>query len=134
MDQEDRILSSGQCFVSSGSFQSVRGRWSEICDHRRSGQTSEISHCFDSEWRLGGTGVIGVIAYNLFMGFKRLACPQSWVKQTIATFRWKMVQVAGRIAKHAGEVVLKLMIDLEKLELFKEISHKSFELSLCPDG
>jgi hypothetical protein len=77
---------------------------------------------------------IGVIAYNLFIGFKRLACPESWVKQTIGTFRWKMVQVAGRIVKHAGEVVLKLMIDLEKLELFRGIRKKSFELSLCPDG
>ena len=77
---------------------------------------------------------IGVIAYNLFIGFKRLACPESWVKQTIATFRWKMVQVAGRIVKHAGEVILKLMIDLEKLELFRGIRKKSLELSLRPDG
>jgi len=77
---------------------------------------------------------IGVIAYNLFIGFKRLSCPESWMKQTIATFRWKMVQVAGRIVKHAGEVVLKLMIDLEKLELFRGIRKKVFELSLCPDG
>src|SRR4030043_2078956 len=68
---------------------------------------------------------IGVLAYNLFIGFKRLSCPESWMKQTIGTFRWKMVQVAGRIVKHAGETVLKLMIDLGKLELFKEI-RKSF--------
>jgi hypothetical protein len=45
-----------------------------------------------------------------------------------------MVQVAGRIVKHAGQMVLKLMIDLEKLELFRKIRGKSFELSLCPDG
>ena len=77
---------------------------------------------------------IGVLAYNLFIGFKRLSCPEFWMKQTIATFRWKMVQVAGRIVRHAGETVLKLMIDLEKLELFKGIRKKSFELSLCPDG
>ena len=77
---------------------------------------------------------IGVIAYNLFIGFKRLVCPKSWVKQTIATFRWKMVQVAGRIVRHAGERVLKLMIDLEKLECFKGIRRRSYELSLCPDG
>ena len=77
---------------------------------------------------------IGVIAYNLFIGFKRLSCPESWAAHTIATFRWKMVQVAGRIVKHAGETVLKLMINLEKLELFKGIRRKSFELSLCPDG
>ena len=77
---------------------------------------------------------VGVIAYNLFIGFKRLSCPESWMKHTIATFRWKMVQVAGRIVQHAGETVLKLMVDLEKLGLFKGIRRKSFELSLCPDG
>ena len=77
---------------------------------------------------------IGVMAYNLFIGFKQLSCPEPWIKQTIATFRWKMVQVAGRIVKHAGEIVLKLMIDLEKLALFKGIRRKSFELSLCRDG
>jgi hypothetical protein len=77
---------------------------------------------------------IGVMAYNLFIGFKRLSCPESWMKQTIATFRWKMVQVAGRIVRHAGEIVLKLMIDLEKLELFRGIRKKSYELTLSPDG
>jgi hypothetical protein len=76
---------------------------------------------------------IGVIAYNLFIGFKRLTCPESWARHTIATFRWKIVQVAGRIVKHAGEMVLKLMMDVEKLELFNGIRRKSFELSLCPD-
>ena len=34
---------------------------------------------------------IGVIVYNLFIGFKRLSCPESWAKHTMATFRWKMV-------------------------------------------
>jgi len=77
---------------------------------------------------------IGVLAYNLFIGFKRLSCPESWVHQTVATFRWKMVQVAGWIVRHAGEIVLKLMVDLEKLELFKGIRKKSFELSLYRDG
>jgi len=77
---------------------------------------------------------IGVLAYNLFIGFRRLCCPEAWVKQTIATFRWKMVQVAGRIVRHAGEIVLKLMVDLGKLELFRGIRKKSYELSLCPDG
>jgi hypothetical protein len=33
-----------------------------------------------------------------------------------------------------GETVLKLMIDLDKLELFRVIRKKCFELSLCPDG
>ena len=77
---------------------------------------------------------IGVLAYNLFIGFKRLCCPESWMKQPIGTFRWKIVQVAGRMVRHAGETVLKLMIDLQTLGLFREIRKRSFELSLCPDG
>jgi hypothetical protein len=77
---------------------------------------------------------VGILAYNLFIGFRGLSCPESWIKRTIATFRWKMLQVAGRIVRHAGESVLKLMIDLGKLGLFKEIRKRSFELSLCPDG
>src|SRR4030067_803933 len=28
---------------------------------------------------------IGVIAYNLFIGFKRLSCPEAWVHPKIAT-------------------------------------------------
>src|SRR4030043_825653 len=49
---------------------------------------------------------IGVLAYNLFIGFKRLSCPEAWVKQTIDTFRGKTVQGAGRIVRHGGEIVL----------------------------
>ncbi|MBI5748030.1 MAG: IS1380 family transposase [Nitrospinae bacterium] len=77
---------------------------------------------------------IGVIAYNLFIGFKRLSCPESWLKHTIATFRWKMVQVAGRIVRHAGEIILKLAVDIKKLELFRGIRERVFEFSLCADG
>ena len=43
---------------------------------------------------------IRVLAYNLFMGFKRLACPATWAAQTIATVRWRLVQGAGRILRH----------------------------------
>ena len=74
---------------------------------------------------------IGVIAYNLFIGFKRLSCPPSWEPHTIGTFRWKMLQVAGRIVRHAGQVVLKLCVDVEKLILFEAVRRKSFELCVA---
>jgi len=77
---------------------------------------------------------IGVIAYNLFIGFKRLSCPDSWARHTITTFRWKMIQVAGRIVSHAGKVILKLAVDVKKLAIFEEIREKIFELSLAWDG
>lgn len=76
---------------------------------------------------------IGVIAYNLFIGFKRLSCPESWVKHTIATFRWKMIQVAGRIVKHSGSVMLKIAVGMETLELFLGIRRRIYEMSLAAD-
>ena len=77
---------------------------------------------------------VAVIAYNLFIGFKRLSCPDSWLKHTIATFRWKVIQVAGRIVKHSGSIFLKLAVDIERLELFKGIRKRIFEMSLAIDG
>lgn len=73
---------------------------------------------------------IGVMAYNLFIGFKRLACPEAWGHHTMATFRWKVVQVAGRIVRHAGRLILRLVVDAEKLALFCGIRQRCFELSV----
>ncbi len=70
---------------------------------------------------------IGVIAYNLFIGFKQL-CPGSWARHTIGTFRWKMVQIAGRIVHHAGQVFLRLAGDGKRCLLFEEIRRRCFEL------
>lgn len=77
---------------------------------------------------------IGVLAYNLFIGFKRLSCPESWAKHTIATFRWKLIQVAGRIVKHAEVVTLKIASGREKLELFLGIRRRIYELHLASDA
>jgi len=64
---------------------------------------------------------IGVIAYNLFIGFKTFACPEAWRRHTISTFRWKLIQVAGRIVHHGNQVFLKLAVSAGRLRLFREI-------------
>jgi len=134
-------------------YHAVATNWSEeekdtgeaLRWHHQRGQAEnfnkELKIGFGMEWMPCGQSYanavffrIGVLAYNLFIGFKRLCCPESWVRQTIATFRWKMVQGAGRIVRHAGGTVLKLMVDLAKLDLFRGTRKKCFELSLCPDG
>jgi len=74
---------------------------------------------------------IGVIAYNLFIGFKRLSCPEAWGHHTIGTFRWKLIQVAGRIVRHAGRVILKLVVDAQTLWHFERIRRKCFELCVA---
>lgn len=74
---------------------------------------------------------IGVLAYNLFIGFKRLACPAAWAPQTIATVRWKLVQVAGRILRHAGQVVLRLVLDAEALACWRTIRQRCWVLGVA---
>jgi hypothetical protein len=73
---------------------------------------------------------IGVLAYNLFMGFKRLACPTAWGSQTIATVRWRLVQVAGRILRHAGQVVLRLVLEAEALACWHTIRQRCWALGI----
>ena len=75
---------------------------------------------------------IGVLAYHLFMGFKRLACPAAWASQTIAPVRWKLVQVAGRILRHAGQVVLRLVLEAEALACWRRIRQRCWALGVAP--
>jgi hypothetical protein len=74
---------------------------------------------------------IGVLAYNLFIGFKRLACPAAWASQTIATVRWKLVQVAGRILRHAGQVILRLVLEAEALACWRSIRQRCWALAMA---
>jgi hypothetical protein len=75
---------------------------------------------------------IGVLAYNLFMGFKRLACPAAWAVQTIATGRWRLVQGAGRILRHAGRVGWRLVLEAEALAGWHTIRQRGGALGLVP--
>lgn len=72
---------------------------------------------------------MGVIAYNLFLGFKRWTCPENWRRHTIATFRWRLLKMAGRIVRHAGRVILKLAVDTERLAFLLRIRKKIFQFA-----
>jgi len=106
-----------------------RGAAENFNKELKSGFGMERMPCGDS-WANAVFFRIGVIAYNLFIGFKRLSCPDAWVHHTIATFRWKVVQVAGRIVRHAGQVILRLVVDTDMMSVFKRIRQRCFELSL----
>ena len=74
----------------------------------------------------------GGLAYNLFRGFKRLACPAAWAPPTIATVRWTFVQVAGRILRHAGQVGVSLVLEAEALACWRAIRQRGGTLSVAP--
>jgi len=51
---------------------------------------------------------IGVFAYNLFVLFKVLVLPYAWRQCQVRTVRWRLYQVAGKVVRHAGAVILKV--------------------------
>jgi hypothetical protein len=64
---------------------------------------------------------LGVLVYNTSQAQKLLFMEKSWHKRTIATIRWKLVGIAGKVVRHGRQVILKLVAPLEKLEIFCQI-------------
>ena len=64
---------------------------------------------------------IGVLAYNLFIGFKRDLLPAFCRTWTLRTVRWRLFSLAGRIVRHARSLVLKLAVSRESLDFLTQI-------------
>ncbi len=62
---------------------------------------------------------IGVLAYNLAQLLKRRVLPASYNRATVATVRWKLYRLAGKLVRHARGWVLRVKADFEKLELLQ---------------
>jgi len=58
---------------------------------------------------------IGVLAYNTAQAQKLLFMEEEWHTRTIATLRWRLVEIAGKLIRHGREVILKIVAPLEKL-------------------
>lgn len=57
---------------------------------------------------------IGVLAYNLAQLLKRQVLPESYRTATVATLRWKLYRLAGKLVRHAREWILQIKADTEK--------------------
>jgi len=57
---------------------------------------------------------IGVLAYNLAQLLKRQVLPESYRTATLATLRWKVYRLAGKLVRHARGVILQIKADAEK--------------------
>lgn len=62
---------------------------------------------------------IGVLAYNLAQVLKRRVLPESYSTATVATLRWKMYRLAGKLVRHARGWVLRVKADGEKWKLLQ---------------
>jgi hypothetical protein len=57
---------------------------------------------------------IGVLAYNLGQLLKRRVLPESYRTATVATLRWKVYRLAGKLVRHARGLILQIKADTEK--------------------
>ena len=62
---------------------------------------------------------LGVLAYNLAQLLKRQVLPASYRRATVATLRWKVYRLAGKLVRHARGWMLQIKADLEKWSLLQ---------------
>lgn len=67
---------------------------------------------------------LGVIAHNLFVLFKHSALGETWQRHKVATVRWRLFHLPGKVVRHAGALILK--VAAEVIDLFRSIRHQSF--------
>ena len=73
---------------------------------------------------------IGVLAYNLTQAQKFLFLEADWRPRTIATLRWQLINVAGRLVRHGRRWVLRLAASAEKFALFLDLRRRMAEILL----
>jgi hypothetical protein len=69
---------------------------------------------------------IGVLAYNLFVGFRTLVLGKGFARSQIQTVRWKLYQTAGKIVRHGRQLTLK--VSKAALDLFTRIREQCAKL------
>lgn len=62
---------------------------------------------------------IGVLAYNLTIAVKRLLLGGDWVRRTIASLRWRLLQTAGKVVRHGRKLILR--VQESHFELLKSV-------------
>ena len=70
---------------------------------------------------------IGVLAHNLTVAVKRLVLGGEWERRTIATLRWRLIQIAAKVVRHGRQLILR--VQKSHFELFRTVRQK---LALLP--
>jgi hypothetical protein len=62
---------------------------------------------------------VGVLAYNLAQRLKRQVLPVAYRRVTVATLRWKVYRLAGKLVRHARGWMLQIKADGEKWRMLQ---------------
>jgi len=60
-----------------------------------------------------------VLSYNLTIAVKRLLLGGDWVRRTIASLRWRLIQLAGKVVRHGRKLILR--VQESHFELFSTV-------------
>jgi len=72
---------------------------------------------------------LGVLVYNLTQAQKLLFMDPEWKSKTIATLRWQLIEVAGRLVRHGRRLILRIAASAEKLGWFLMIRRRCLAFS-----
>jgi hypothetical protein len=72
---------------------------------------------------------IGVLAYNLGVLLKSEVLPEQYRTSTVATLRWQIYRLAGKLVRHGRSQVLKLKTDAEKFAMLMLARERCWRLS-----
>jgi hypothetical protein len=65
---------------------------------------------------------IGVLTYNLYLGFRSDALGSGWERSQVQTVRWRLFQTAGKIVRHGRQIFLQ--IGAAMLDVFAAIRER----------
>jgi hypothetical protein len=69
---------------------------------------------------------IGVLAHNLYIGFRRVVSGDCCTSLQVQTIRWRLYQTAGKVVRHSRQIIMK--ISAEMLDLFMAIRERCVKL------
>jgi hypothetical protein len=72
---------------------------------------------------------IGVLAYNLGVVLKAEVLPEEYRTSTVATLRWKIYRLAGKLVRHGRRYALKVKTDAEKFAMLTLARERCWRLS-----
>jgi hypothetical protein len=69
---------------------------------------------------------IGVLAYNLGLLLKADLLPEQYRKSKVATLRWQIYRLAGKLVRHGRQWTLKVKTEAEKLAMLMSVREKCY--------
>ena len=73
---------------------------------------------------------IGALAHNLSLVLKAPLLPAEYRRARVATLRWKLYRLAGKLVRHAGVWSLKIKSESEKLAPLIGLRQRCYEWSV----